>query len=243
MGTPLLRVLKASFSEVRLESYRSDGQSDLDLVATYLWNVPLREALHPSLQAVEVALRNTMHSTIQRRHLQQRYPEELWFDHLDYFVPRYDKNRVRLSPKTIEDARRLYRNRGEEASVDQIISSTHLGFWTTMLSPASRPILWVPLGFTMLREMFPHASHGQGGLEFSAYWDAYDSIRRLRNRVSHYEKLSDRRDLVEVHRRIYQCMGWINDDLPTVIASTDRFNEVHALGIEPYRRRITNLDL
>ena len=46
----------------RFESYRrSDTEEDIDILACYLWNLALCEALYPCLQGLEaVALRNSI---------------------------------------------------------------------------------------------------------------------------------------------------------------------------------------
>ena len=75
MQAELFKKLRASISSHRLDSYRQAGQSDFDVIASYLWNMALCEALYPSLQALEVTLRNSIHAAAVRR-----YNSDFWFD-------------------------------------------------------------------------------------------------------------------------------------------------------------------
>jgi hypothetical protein len=70
-----LEELSQAVSRVRLEAYRPSAGSDLDTIVNYFWNITLCEALYPSLDAVEVVLRNSIHRT-----LSGYFQSEYWFD-------------------------------------------------------------------------------------------------------------------------------------------------------------------
>jgi hypothetical protein len=58
--------LKAGISDPRLERYRRPaGASDLDMLTNYFWNMALADALHCSMSAAEVLLRNAIHDTLR----------------------------------------------------------------------------------------------------------------------------------------------------------------------------------
>ena len=61
--------------QVRLEKYRTDPACDLHMLTNYFWNIALCEALYPTLHAVELSLRNAIHTT-----LTNRYNTEEWWD-------------------------------------------------------------------------------------------------------------------------------------------------------------------
>ena len=61
--------LSRILSPERLDAYRqrlSPSISDEALLRAYLWNMALAESLYPSLQTLEVALRNAIHDAVQR---------------------------------------------------------------------------------------------------------------------------------------------------------------------------------
>ena len=53
-------------SKPRLESYKLKGDSELDALVRYNWNLCLCEALYPSVQALEIALRNRLNDMLLR---------------------------------------------------------------------------------------------------------------------------------------------------------------------------------
>ena len=53
--------LRAGISSPRLSKYRSGDESDFEVIAKYVWNIALCEALYPALHTLEVALRNAVH--------------------------------------------------------------------------------------------------------------------------------------------------------------------------------------
>lgn len=233
----MLDDLKNSLSSVRLESYRRPGDSDLEVVVTYFWNIGLAESLHPSLQAAEVALRNALHDTISKRHPLGQGSEASWFDNKNYFTD--DQLR------TLAGIRKQYRKIGTPFPTDdQVVSSTSMGFWTGILSSAAEGRLWQRLGFNMLWEMFPQAprrSRVSRGLALGDYHERFDEIRTLRNRVSHYEQICNHPDLIAAHGRIYEAIGWIDPRLATIVAATDSFNKIHSLGRGFYREKVNAL--
>lgn len=58
--------LELPLSRIRLENYRPLHGADLDMVVNYFLNIELSEALYPTLQAFEVALRNSVHRALSQ---------------------------------------------------------------------------------------------------------------------------------------------------------------------------------
>src|SRR5579884_2964017 len=71
----LFASLSRAYSPERLAAYRQQGDDDAAVLARYLWNTLLSEALYPSLQSLEVALRNSLHTAIART-----YGQADWYD-------------------------------------------------------------------------------------------------------------------------------------------------------------------
>ena len=62
----LFAALSRAHSPECLGAYRRAGDDDAAVLARYLWNTQLCEALHPTLQALGVALRNRFQAAIAR---------------------------------------------------------------------------------------------------------------------------------------------------------------------------------
>lgn len=68
-----------------------------------------------------------------------------------------------------------------------------------------------------------------------------NEIRRLRNRVFHYEPIWHRRDLGQSHDEIVETVGWLNQAAREVLVATDRFSQVYGEGPGPYRAALSHL--
>jgi hypothetical protein len=77
-ATDLLAGLEPSLSVERIARYRptqSVDDADLETLVNNMWNMALADSLHCCLGAVEVALRNTIHST-----LSDHFGTPTWYD-------------------------------------------------------------------------------------------------------------------------------------------------------------------
>ena len=61
-----------------------------------------------------------------------------------------------------------------------------------------------------------------------------NSIRRLRNRVFHYEPIWHWKNLSKQHDEILETIAWINPHMADLVKITDRFPEIYSLGIPGY---------
>ncbi len=64
MVAQFLRELEPSLSGTRLHRYLDAAGDPLQTAVNYFWNMALAESLYCSLNAVELALRNGMHSSL-----------------------------------------------------------------------------------------------------------------------------------------------------------------------------------
>ena len=56
------------------------------------------------------------------------------------------------------------------------------------------------------------------------------AIRKLRNRVFHYEPLWHWHDLADQHALAVNLLKWLNPDMADVLAAVDRFAPLHSQG-------------
>jgi hypothetical protein len=110
---------RRAVSDERLRPYRGGGEDEsaADVLARYAWNVALSEALYPSLQALGVALRNSLHAAIE-----ERFGDGLWF---------FSDNPEILSERErrkAEEARRELARRGKDATLGRVVAELNFGF-------------------------------------------------------------------------------------------------------------------
>lgn len=201
--------LQLPLSQIRLETYRPHNGSDLEMLTNYFWNIDLAEALVPCLHAVELALRNTIHTAFE-----QYYGTDLWFytpgllqsRQLIEFAHAFDKV-VKKSPPL----------------APRVVAELTFGFWVTVLSgPYDQPI-WAKNGYALLKQAFPNANASRHQIH-----ERFNDIRILRNRVMHYEGLWDQAklDIVQKHTNIHEAIRWISPTLGKAILAVDNFDIV-----------------
>jgi hypothetical protein len=184
----------------------------------------LCEALYPTLDALEIALRNTIHSAATTA-----YNTEFWFDRPGVLI--------KTQPHAIRAARDALTRRSAPVSAGRIVAELHFSFWTYLLSSPYDRQLWQPTGYRLLREAFPQIPFRQRTRK--TIHGRYDSIRRLRNRVFHYEPLWDRTSLAQDHLDILEAIGWVSLTLRDTVHLLDRFPAVLADGPQALERRLT----
>lgn len=214
--------LQLPLSSERLRSYQLEGDAPLDTVVRYFWNIALCEALYPTLNAAEIALRNSIHASMT-----SYFGTEDWFDDPNALEP--DQY------ATVQAAKRDLRGRGKPHNAGRVIAQLHFGFWVTMLSKPYEQRVWERNGFTPLRTVFPHAKRRE-----RRRWLLYRrfaDINALRNRVFHYEPVWDEvviaqrtLNVADLHQGTLDAIGWISPALRDSVGFLDRFEAVHSDG-------------
>jgi hypothetical protein len=189
MVAQFVAALEPAVSKVRLEAYRPAGADARDMAVNYFLNIELSEALYPSLQAFEIALRNSIHAA-----LSQHFQAEFWFDQPGFLLT--------WQQGAIQNAR------------DEL----------TKYGKPHEAVLWHAKGSVLLDEVFPQLPRTVRTRQ--SVWDRCDQIRRLRNRVMHYEPIWSRPHLANEHTQILEALRWINTAMHDAIAMRDRFDQV-----------------
>ena len=185
----ILTAFDRTITADRLAPYLDAAGGDKEAaVKMYVANAKLSEALYTPLQGVEVALRNAMNAEIVQRvgadWLEQRK------------VQLFDAQREK-----VDEAVAKLTQDGKPVANPGLVAELSFGFWVGILGPRYENSLWR----LTLRKAFPHRPRG---FERKEILGALNSIRRLRNRVMHHERILHR-DLVADHALILKVIGWI----------------------------------
>ncbi len=245
--------LRDLYSPARLDAYaRRLGPSadPLDILAYYLWNTALSQALYDPLQALEVGLRNSLH-----RAAAQHYGQERWFDHPHGPVlEQWQRDEMAKAIKRLNsgDRRRLKTPTPPPPSTGRVIAELTLGFWVGFFDkrydPSAHP-LWRG---TLLIETFPHlppdepiAVPNRRIYRTRHTLDVRLSrILRLRNRVMHHEPIwywqdpPTIADLGEQHDDVIEVLGWLSPVLRATTELTNTFPAFYAEGVASQRTRL-----
>lgn len=227
MVAALVDELVPAISSVRLEAHRPQGGSDLEMLVNYFWNIELCKSLYPSIHALEVSLRNSIHSAATNC-----YGTPFWFDLPDVLLAR--------QLEMIQDARDNLDERRKPKTPDDIVAALMLGFWVTLFNkPFELPLPPAPTNqlawhdahsrpSPLFLATFPHAPKAvQSRKKISR---RCNSILWLRNRVMHHETIWKYSNLPDRHAAILEMIGWINPTMQTTIAFCDDFPIIHAGG-------------
>lgn len=236
--------LERALSRERLAPYRPPGGGDLDLIANYLWNVALSEALYPILQSLEVTLRNATHNAATIR-----FGTDLWFDQPAVLrLESREREMVNRAKQNLLDHQlRTHGPRRVPAPLTsgQIVAELMFGFWTGIMNAPYEVRLWAPPPPTIgiLDAVFLHAPRRWRSRK--PLLARLNRIRLLRNRVSHYEHVRDWAqpgiaDIRQQHSELLETINWIDPTVAMTVRLIDRFPMVYSQGRAFHR---TMLDL
>jgi hypothetical protein len=237
--------LEHALSSDRLATYAPGKHRDLDTVVNYFWNIALCQALYPSLGTLEVAVRNSIHTT-----LTDHFGRADWYD-----IPGLLQSR---QARTIRDAKHNIVASRKRVVPGRVVAAVGFGFWTSLLdtlygnSPKG-PQIWRSPNSPLLNNAFPNASGQARGVRRPIF-NRLDDIRLLRNRVSHHERISHGIDLpsrgkvqagatrrvsiVQMHSDILDTIGWVDLVLLGTMRHLDSFDRVYQHGWDDIEREI-----
>lgn len=208
-------------SAPRLSAYLSRcGQNPLDGLAAYGWNVQLSQSLYPVLQVLEVALRNALNDA-----LIEDCQNENWFD--GFFLNIKEQ-------KAIQQAKDTLVRQHKQIDANRIVSELHFGFWTSLLDVRyeHQQILWPRL----LSRVFPAIPKSLRTRHHIS--NQLNRIRKLRNRIFHYEPIWHWRDLPQQYQSILDLLKWLSPIACQHIILLDNFRETYQHGLARNRNLI-----
>lgn len=186
-------------------------------MASHLWNIQLSEALYPSLQTLEVALRNSFHLAATDRFSNNRWCEDSTLFRNEHEI------------ETVKDALAELQREKKPLEPDRIVAELNFGFWTSLFNRRYEQVFWP----WMLKPVFPHMpASSRTRHTLSA---RLNEIRKLRNRIFHHERINHWSNLDIKHSELLETIAWISPSLRNAISAVDRFPSVLHTGLEKVR--------
>lgn len=157
-------------SEQRLSTYYKMFKGDKNKALEYYQlNIQIAQSLYPMLLYTEVSLRNLIHSSCSIY-----FKNDHWFDLCDGQKERISRIELNIRKK---------KNYVTEILPDAIIAELTFGFWCSLFNKNNARYFWKPL-----KRSFPYLDRTLNRERLSL---KLNHIRRLRNRISHYEPISN----------------------------------------------------
>lgn len=190
----MFAVVIQTLSADRFDTYLKAAGHDQDrAIRLYIWNAQIGASFHVPIQAVEVALRNTINHA-----LMAKFGAVWWKE--PSFTRLFDRERHTDMDMVV---RRIQR-KGLPLITAQIVAGLSFGFWVGLLQPKYNPDLWS----SHLRVAFPHLPPNETrGTLFKYAGD----VATLRNRISHHEPIF-KRDLLLDFGELMKLLAWICPD-------------------------------
>ena len=189
-------------SRERLTYYLDECAGELECaLRMYELNTRLSAAFYGPLQGLEVLVRNDMNMQLQASF------GENWLD----------LSTVSMQQTQIEDIRKtIAKIDKDEPTNGAIVAELPFAFWVGLLGPKNENEIW-------RKALYKAFAHRPRGTERKIVHNALDSIRRLRNRIAHHEKILHR-DLRANHATILEIAGWCCPVTRDWIASLSSFD-------------------
>jgi hypothetical protein len=214
--------LEATLSAERLSVYGQDKPGPCIVMARYLWNIALCESLYSPLQMCEVALRNAIHSAMTALCGGQNWYDTARLAPWGYEQVGQAKNKIAKTSKPITSGR--------------VVAELHFGFWTSLFEDHyERNTQFLPGGIKKVFPALVKSLHNRKDIKARL-----ETIRQLRNRVFHHERIIHWKDLPDQHAKIIETIGWISPELAEMALKLDRFSETHKAGIDPWMVKLRN---
>jgi hypothetical protein len=198
-----LDALLRAFSPGRMEPYvRFSGGLLEPAFRLYAWNVEVSSAFAGPLHCLEIVLRNAMH-----RALSAYFSKEDWWNHSRILLHK-------TAIQSIDAANDKLRRLAKGVTADRMVAELSLGFWVALLGKGLNyeTRLWRPA----LRSAFPLYTGQRAALH-----EELETVRRLRNRISHLEPIHRRHHLAD-HRKILRIVGYVSPEAVSFIERHDR---------------------
>jgi hypothetical protein len=202
--------------------------ADLETAVAYLFNVALSEALLQVIAAVEIGLRNSIH-TMFTKHA----GADQWF----WAMLKQNDLKV-INEKWARLATRLK----SPPTAGKLIADLTFGFWPYLFDHRYHHDTWWPNGEALFKAVFPYLPTGlppHQKIGRAEMFERLSLFADMRNRVMHHEpilfglprpNLGTPPPIVsidDVHRQIVEVVGWIDPQLALTLSFVDRFPDVH----------------
>ena len=213
--------LRNVLSIERLQAYSDKLSQDGNkyLFCHYTWNIALSESLYPTLQAIEVTLRNVLHNKIQ-----EHAGQDDWF-HKAGILRRREQDAVRKAEETLRQKRK-------PLEPGRILAELSFGFWTSLFDSRYEQVLWPVL----IKNVFPNMPRKIRTRKTLSR--RFNRIRNLRNRIFHHEPVWYWQDLSGHHKEILEAISWIEPSMEQLVTAIDRFPLVYRRGLDEIEQKL-----
>jgi len=189
-----------------------------DILNHYCDNIKISQALYPDLCTFEIILRNAIDKVLRT------YISKTWID------DEINNNKL-LEPYDFQTLLKAYNSTKDDCKASskpfthgRVVANLNLGFWTNLCVKKYSPKIWNRMCcFKGVFVNYPSYKPEMSKISKKLY-----SIRKLRNRVFHYEKIfKNPQNLLNLYNEILNFISYLPNDQFDVLNKTSNFLTVY----------------
>ncbi len=215
-----LEKYSTNISIERLKSFIRNESDTIEIVLSrYIDNIQISQSLYPELSILEITLRNSIDSMLKANFSENWLEEEIEFNKL---LAEKDYNTLL---NTYNSTKEECRNNFKEFTSGKVIANLNFGFWTSLCSKQYSLTIWHKK--KCFRSVF--VNYPSKKQEISKISRHLYEIRRLRNRIFHYEQIFKYpTNTLKVYRKIKEFLSYLPDnDNSVILGKTSSFVDTY----------------
>lgn len=223
-----IKKYSATYSAERLKSFvYSENEKIEDIVEHYSNNIKISQAFYPELCTLEVILRNAIDTTLRTNISETWIEDELSSNIL------LDFSEFKVLAKTYNDTKDECLAASKDFSTGKVIANLNFGFWTNLCVKKYNSKIWnKPKCFYGVFVNYPH-KHSINYIAKKLY-----SIRRLRNRVFHYEQIFKYpTKTLALYNDILEIISYLPTDNLQILKKTSTFLDTYNMLNIPNKQK------
>lgn len=212
----LLEKYSATTSFERIAAFVEFKNDSEDIIIDrYNKNIKISQALYPELSVLEITLRNAIDTMFKIQFGNNWIEDEINSNKL---LDIYDYNTLL---KAYTDVKNECANKLKPFSIGKVIANLSFGFWTNLCLKKYNAKIWTKKGvFKGIFANYPKEKQQQ----IHAISNLLNSIRKLRNRVFHYEIiLKEPQNLLKKYNEILEMLSYLPQNNPKILNETSNF--------------------
>lgn len=210
-----LEQFKNTLSIERIRSFIQSESDTLDVVLErYKNNIRISQALYPELSILEVTLRNAINSTLCK-HISNTWLE----DEINQQKILQDQEHAKLI-RAYNDTKKECKP--QNFTIGKVIANLNFGFWTGLCSKRYSTRIWHKK--ECFRGVFQNCPVGEQRINVLS--TKLTSIRKLRNRIFHYEPVLSK-SLLSKYNEILEVLSYLPQDNNSILNDTSNFLDVY----------------
>lgn len=214
-----LREYGINISQERLQSFICSHYDTInDVIERYINNIKISKALYPELSVLEVSLRNAINSVFENRF------SKFWIENEIKDNKLLDEDDYKLLMTAYTKTKKECKSSSKEFTTGKVIANLNFGFWTNLCVKKYNSKIWNKKYF--FRGVF--INYPKKKQEISLISNKLYAIRKLRNRVFHYEQIFKYPEkILKLYNDILEILSYLPNDSICILKKTSEFLYVY----------------